>query len=128
MPPHTRSQRRRQGARQQQRQQRPVNQPVQAQDINDVDTSADIPASETAKPAIYDNVANSPHTPAATAVANPPRAASTRSTRRMRSRAEPEPVDYSKDYQAARHDLRWIVIWAVLLLVVMVALRISGII
>lgn len=127
MPPHTRSQRRRQGARQQQRQQRSNTQPVQAPAINDVDTSADMPDSETAKPAIYDDAA-SPRTPAATTVANAPRAAATRTTRRMRARAEPEPVDYSKDYQAARRDLRWIVIWAVLLFVVMVVLRISGIV
>jgi hypothetical protein len=127
MPPHTRSQRRRQGARQQQRQQRPANQPVQAPDISDVDVPADLSASETAMPAIYDDVAV-PRTPTVTAPANPPRAATTRTTRRMRSRVELEPVDYSKDYQAARQDLRWIAIWAVLLFVVMIILRISGIV
>jgi hypothetical protein len=33
-----------------------------------------------------------------------------------------EPVDYSKDYAAVRHDLRRIALWSVLLFVGMVAL------
>jgi hypothetical protein len=37
-------------------------------------------------------------------------------------------VDYSKDYSAARRDLRWIALWSVLLAVGMIALKFSGLV
>ncbi len=51
-------------------------------------------------------------------------------TRRQRRVARPalEPVDYSLDYEIARHDLRRIAILATLLLAAMVALRLSGLV
>lgn len=52
-------------------------------------------------------------------------AASRRQRRQVRPAAEP--VDYTLDYDVARHDLRRIAILATLLLVVMVALRFSGV-
>ncbi len=52
------------------------------------------------------------------------------SARRQRRVARPaaEPVDYSLDYEIARHDLRRIAILATLLLAAMVALRLSGLV
>ncbi|MGQ9826786.1 MAG: hypothetical protein ACUVSW_02885 [Roseiflexus sp.] len=52
------------------------------------------------------------------------------SSRRQRRVARPalEPVDYSLDYEIARHDLRRIAILATLLLAAMVALRLSGLV
>lgn len=51
------------------------------------------------------------------------------SPRRQRRQVRPaaEPVDYTPDYEVARHDLRRIAILATLLLVAMVALRVSGV-
>ncbi|MFQ3684547.1 hypothetical protein [Roseiflexus sp.] len=51
------------------------------------------------------------------------------SSSRQRRKARPaaEPIDYTLDYDIARHDLRRIAILATLLLVVMVALRVSGV-
>mgnify|MGYP001772555828 CR=1 FL=1 len=50
------------------------------------------------------------------------------SSRRQRRQVRPaaEPVDYTPDYDVARHDLRRIAIIATLLIAVMVALRVSG--
>jgi len=55
-------------------------------------------------------------------------ARSTRSIRRTSTRPAPEPVDYTKDYTAARSDLRWIALWSVLLFVGMLALKVSGLV
>ncbi|MDW8234529.1 MAG: hypothetical protein RMJ54_17285 [Roseiflexaceae bacterium] len=51
------------------------------------------------------------------------------SPRRQRRQVRPaaEPVDYTLDYEVARHDLRRIAILAALLLAAMVALRVSGV-
>lgn len=51
------------------------------------------------------------------------------SARRQRraARLAVEPVDYTLDYEVARHDLRRIAILAALLLAAMVALRVSGV-
>ncbi len=57
---------------------------------------------------------------------DPATGASSRRQRRM-ARPAAEPVDYTLDYDIARHDLRRIAILATLLLVVMVALRVSGV-
>lgn len=52
-----------------------------------------------------------------------------RGARRPQRRSAPlEPVDYTPDYDAAKRDLRWIALWAVLLFVAMFALKFSGIV
>ncbi len=99
MPPHTRSQRRRQAAS------RP--QPRQT-------VSADLPEYTGTTTTL-----DASSTPA-------PRAQ--RTARRLLSRPAPEPVDYTADYAAARQDLRWIAIWTVLLFVAMIALKFSGVV
>lgn len=50
-------------------------------------------------------------------------------SRRQRWQVRPvaEPVDYTLDYDVARHDLRRIAILATLLIAAMVALRVSGV-
>jgi hypothetical protein len=57
-----------------------------------------------------------------------PARASASPRRRVISRPAPEPVDYTKDYVAARLDLRRIALWAALLFVAMVALKFSGLV
>lgn len=59
----------------------------------------------------------------------PEREASGVSSRRQRRQVRPvaEPVDYTLDYDVARHDLRRIAILATLLIAAMVALRVSGV-
>ena len=47
---------------------------------------------------------------------------SSRVARRMRTRAAPEPVDYTKDYRDTARDLRLIALWSILLFVGMFAL------
>lgn len=75
-----------------------------------------------------------PATAAATAAAAaavrpaaPATPAAARSARRS-ARPAPEPIDYSKDYAAARRDLTLIALWAGLLFVGMVALYFSGLV
>jgi|SRR5581483_1661272 hypothetical protein len=100
MPPHTRSQRRRPAAR-------PQNRPAVSAETPEVvpsvgtTTSLEMPA---------------------------PAARPARANRRVLSRAAPEPVDYTADYDAARRDLRWIALWTVILFAVMIALRFSGLV
>lgn len=108
MPPHTRSQRRRQGARQQQP--RPA---VSAETPEYADTASALDA---------------PAMPAMPAAPAAPATRSARNLRRVISRAAPEPIDYTADYGAARRDLRWIAIWSVLLFAAMVALKFSGLV
>ena len=116
MPPHTRSQRRRQNARQQ---------PRQA-------TSAEAIRHEpsTGTTVHLDEPVEAPTLPPAPAVARPSSAAvrAARSTRRVISRPAPEPIDYTKDYAAARLDLMRIALWAGLLFVAMLVLYFSGLV
>jgi hypothetical protein len=44
------------------------------------------------------------------------------------SRAAPAPIDYTAEYVAVRRDLRWIVLWSVLLFAAMIALKFSGLV
>lgn len=56
-------------------------------------------------------------------------ASSSRSVRRLKNRAAPEPIDYTKDYKYAVSDLRLIALWSILLFAAMIALyfaRING--
>lgn len=63
-------------------------------------------------------------------------AASTRTTALLRGQNRPAaaprsaapPLDYSREYQHARTDLRWITLWAVILFGLMFALRFSGLV
>jgi hypothetical protein len=112
MPPQSRAQRRRQAARQQQ-QRRPSPQRPNVEEAS--------PPASTGPTLTLD----SPATPVAAPAA--PRQAA-RAPRRVLSRPAPEPVDYTKDYAAARRDLRWILIWTVLLFVAMIALKFSGLV
>lgn len=105
MPPHSRSQRRRQGARQQERPARP--------------SSSAASASATGQAAATGQTISLDEAPAA----RPQRQA-----RRVLSRSAPEPVDYTKDYMAVRSDLRWIAIWSLLLFAAMAALKFSGVV
>ena len=89
----------------------------------------------TAKPRIYDAVANTtaianelslettklaaPEVPVMTA---PTAVGGSKVARRLRNRAAPEPVDYTKDIRDASRDLRLIALWAVLMFVAMLAL------
>ena len=112
MPPHTRSQRRRQNAR-------------QPRPTASAEATSRAPSTSTTVP--LDNPIEMPvELPARPAVSASTRPPATR--RRVISRPAPEPVDYSKDYAAARIDLRRIAIWAVLLFVVMIALKFSGLV
>lgn len=132
MPPQSRSQRRRQNERQQQRQPQQPGQRVETAPLDASDT-AEI-AEDTAASATYNDLAlPRAETSGSAAVAVPAMPAAkrqpgTRGARRPRARVEPEPVDYTKDYQAARRDLRWIAIWAILLFAVMIVLSVSGIV
>ncbi len=112
MPPHTRSQRRRQAVQQKGRSAPPS---VRA-------SSSAPPSVETTSPA--------PVTSATIPLDSAPVATqrSARPSRRGSSRAAPAPIDYTADYVAVRRDLRWIVLWSVLLFVAMVALRFSGLV
>jgi hypothetical protein len=112
MPPHTRSQRRRQNARQQPR------------PSASVETTRREPSTGTTV-----NLEAPVEAPAMSAPAAPSRATRAATPRRrVISRPAPEPIDYTKDYAAARIDLRRIALWAVLLFVAMVALYFSGIV
>src|SRR5438552_3294553 len=99
MPPQSRSQRRRQGTRQQ----RPAARRPNAEAVSQTATTGPTIALESSAPAA-------------------------RAPRRVLSRSAPEPVDYSKDYRAVRRDLRWIALWTLLLFIVMIALKFSGLV
>lgn len=100
MPPHTRSQRRRQAAGQKVRPNTSVTTPL-------------------------DNAVAS----ATVQLDNPPLAARpARSARRVATRTAPTPVDYSADYSAVGRDLRWILLWSALLFAAMIVLRVSGLV
>ena len=56
-------------------------------------------------------------------------APNSRSVRRLKNRAAPEPIDYTKDYKYAVSDLRLIALWSILLFAAMIGLyfaRING--
>lgn len=111
MPSQTRSQRR----RQQQRTQRQINAPRPARPMPDI---IDGPLDENAA---FEELA---------APVEAELAAPARTPRKQRRIVRPaaEPVDYSLDYQLARHDLRRIAILSILLLAAMIALRLSGVV
>ena len=112
MPPHTRSQRRRQNARQP----RPTASAEAASRAPITGTTVNL-----------ENPIEMPvEVPARAPVSASTRPPATR--RRVISRPALEPVDYGKDYTAARIDLRRIAIWAVLLFEVMIALKFSGLV
>lgn len=109
MPPHSRAQRKRQVPRQQPR---PAGSAPVAPEPVDVVVS-DLTIEGLAAGVQPGNAAGVP---------------STRTTRRMRTRVAPAPVDYTSDYSDARKDLRLITLWAVLLFIAMFALKFSGIV
>lgn len=111
MPSQTRSQRR----RQQQRTQRPIHTSRPAQPAPEL---IDEPLDESAA---FEELA-APVEPELAAPAPTPR------KQRRIARPASEPVDYSLDYQLARHDLRRIAILSILLLAAMIALRLSGVV
>jgi hypothetical protein len=104
MPPQSRSQRRRQGTRQQ----RPAAPRPNADAVSQTATTGSTIALESSAPTAPRQGARAP--------------------RRVLSRPAPEPVDYSKDYRAVRRDLRWIALWTLLLFIVMIALKFSGLV
>ena len=138
MPSQSRSQRRRQQQRARSQQRAAPGRTVETRPLPD--------EAVTETPALTEGEAvQSPvlaHVPASTVSRQlPPAAAASRasteretalsdSSRRQRRAARPalEPVDYSLDYEIARHDLRRIAILATLLLAAMVALRLSGLV
>jgi len=105
MPPHSRAQRRRQATRQQRR-----------------------PATPAPNVEAVGQAANTGTTTALDAHVSAASRQPARQQRRVLSRTAPEPVDYSKDYSAARRDLRWIALWSVLLAAGMIALKFSGLV
>ncbi|GAB4214826.1 MAG: hypothetical protein OHK0022_53960 [Roseiflexaceae bacterium] len=113
MPPHSRAQRKRQAPRQQPR---PAGSAPAAPEPVDVDVS-DL-TMEGLAAGVQPGYA----------VSAPAGAASTRTNRRMRTRTQPAPVDYTSDYSDARRDLRMITLWAALLFIAMFALKFSGIV
>jgi hypothetical protein len=108
MPSQSRAQRRRQATRQQQQQRRPSPPVPSAPALNETASTGPTIALDTEAPAA-------------------PRPAA-RGTRRVLSRTTPEPVDYTKDYEAVGRDLRWIALWTILLFVAMIALKFSGLV
>ena len=130
MASQSRAQRRRQSARQQQsghgksRSTQAVQQPTTVVEEEPIDTPS---------PDVDDVVQEATPEPMAPSVGTPTehlpseaQAEPVASSRRRRSRRVPEPIDYSKDYAAIRRDLRWIVLWTSLMLVLMLGLRFSG--
>jgi len=115
MPPHTRSQRRRQNARRQPRPAASTEMMSRAPSIGTpVDSEEEV-----------EEIAAVASPPARPAPAQPARAAS---RRRLASRSAPEPIDYTQDYRDVRRDLRWILLWTVLLLGAIIVLKFSGIV
>lgn len=114
MPPQSRAQRRRQAARQQGRTGAPGGGAARQQGRA---TSA--PAGAASQP---------PSTAPTVPLAESASARPARPARRVISRTAPEPVDYTKDYNAVRRDMRWIALWTVLLFVAMIALKFSGLV
>jgi hypothetical protein len=137
MPSQSRSQRRRQQQRARSQQRMAPGRSVETRPLPD-EAVAETPA------LTEDEAVQSPilaPVPASTVSRQLPPAAASRasteretalsaSSRRQRRVARPalEPVDYSLDYEIARHDLRRIAILATLLLAAMVALRLSGLV
>lgn len=111
MPPHSRSQRRRQPQRQNTRPQ-PIDAAPAIDAQEDAEEVADI----------------LPVVPAPEPILAVPAQRSTRASRRMLTRPAAEPVDYTKDYAASRRDLTRIIMWSVLLFAAMIALRFSGLV
>ncbi|MEM8529842.1 MAG: hypothetical protein AAGF95_03310 [Chloroflexota bacterium] len=131
MASQSRAQRRRQSVRQQQRSgqgksqsTQAVQQPTTIVEEDSIDTSEpdtdDVVQAATPMPVASSAGATTEHLP------SKDQAEPVASSRRRRSRRIPEPVDYSKDYAAIRRDLRWIVLWTSLMLVLMLGLRFSG--
>lgn len=113
-PPHARSRRRQQQQQQRPRPQAPATtnpvETLETETLDDTPTEV-LPVEPTIAPI-----------PAATPPATP------RRSRRVLARAEPEPVDYSRDYAFAGRDLKIIAVLAVILTASMIALRLSGLI
>ena len=87
--------------------------------------------SAAADEAVADVVPATAAATAAAAAAVRPAAPATPAAARAQRRSvrpPPEPVDYSKDYAAARRDLTLIALWAGLLIVGMIALKLSGLV
>jgi hypothetical protein len=111
--------------------------PPQADLAAPADTTvlADDEAEGLATPAVEEEVAlpvspaRSEHASGVGRVTSERETAASASSRRPRRSVRPaaEPVDYTLDYEIARHDLRRIAILATLLLAAMVALRVSGV-
>jgi hypothetical protein len=115
MPPQSRAQRRRQAARQQGR----ATSAPSAATARQQGRAMSAPSAEATSAA---------STGATVPLAPSAGARQARPARRVISRAAPEPVDYSKDYNAVRRDLRWIALWTVLLFAAMIALKFSGLV
>jgi hypothetical protein len=122
MPPQSRAQRRRQTARQQQQSRRPA--PPQ-----NLDADSQTPAAEADETAVTGATialgSSAPVVGEARRIEGRP---ASRTNRRVLGRPAPEPIDYTKEYSAVRRDLRWIVLWTVLLFAAMIALRFSGLV
>jgi hypothetical protein len=118
MPPHTRSQRRRQNSRQQPRRNasaETISRAPRTGTTVDLDQTVEAPTLAPAPAPVVARPASGAARPA-------------RSARRVISRPAPEPIDYSKDYAAARLDLTRIALWASLLFVAMIVLYFSGLV
>ena len=122
MPPQSRAQRRRQAARQQQQSRRPApprnpgaTSQLSAGEADDTAVTGPTVALGAAAPVIGE----------ARRIEGRPAA---RANRRVLSRPASEPIDYSKEYSAVRRDLRWILLWTVLLFAAMIALKFSGLV
>jgi hypothetical protein len=121
MPPQSRAQRRRQAARQQQ--------PRRSAPPRNSDAARGLPAPEADETAVTGStIALGSPAPVAGESRRIEGRPAARTTRRVLSRPAPEPVDYSKEYAAVRRDLRWILVWTVLLFGAMVALKFSGLV
>jgi hypothetical protein len=112
MPPHTRSQRRRQ-------QQRSAARPAASANRTPPIEVVEQPAQDMQLEVL----------PAPVTTPAEPRAATARTPRAGRRAAAKayEPLDYSQDYAAARHDLLRIAIIGALLLVTMIGLSVAGV-
>jgi hypothetical protein len=117
MPPHTRSQRRRQVVQQKGRSAPPSVEKARSAppSVESIEAVSPPPVTSATVPLASPQVGTQTQRPA-------------RAARRVISRATPAPVDYTGDYTAVRRDLRWILIWTVLLFVAMFALRFSGLV
>lgn len=115
MPPHSRPQRKRQQPR-----------PAGTQPAV---TPTHLEPGDISMAALAQGVAEPGYQTSSTPAIREPLSPAARGARRPQRRsAALEPVDYTPDYDAAKRDLRWIALWAVLLFVAMFALKFSGIV